>query len=553
MTHEAEQPAGEQLDGGGAVVKWMKNVGVRHIFSVSGGPINPVYKACQQQDLQLVHARHEAAACFMAEAAFRVTGEAGAVVVTLGPGVTNTVTPAIVSNLGGTAMLIVGAQAATANSDRGAGMAFEVLPAMRAVTKWAGRCTDPARLGEYLDIAWRKMWAGRPGPVFLEVPTDVLHAAVPAAASADTAPPPRPAVPGLDAGDLADFRAVFAQSRRPILLVGDDVFVNGAGKLKEAIEKHRLPFFTLRLARGIVDEHHALWAGPGYTPCNGALRRALGEADTVIVLGHHFEFDLEFGNSLGKDTRVVQVAADQELLHRNKRADVAINAAARHAADALADTPAHETDAAWRDALLAEWQAERNSQAGDDAAAGLHPITAIDAVADNAPANTIFVSSHGNVDFWADARLRVNAPGRYLRAGQSGALGAEVPYGAGASFAAPDAPVVVFVGDGGVGFHIAELDTAERYGRAFIIVVLDDELWGAIALPQEQSYGETYEMRLPRRDWARVAEGLGGKGYHARTPAEIASALADAIASGKPAIIQVPVRSVISPYMAYIS
>ncbi|MGV6875703.1 thiamine pyrophosphate-binding protein [Pseudochelatococcus sp. B33] len=552
MTNAAEQTAGERLDGGGAVVKWLKGAGVRHVFSVSGGPINPVYRACKEQNLQLVHARHEAAACYMAEAAFRVTGAAGAAVVTLGPGVTNTVTPAIVSHLGGTPLIIIGAQASTANADRGAGMAYEVLPAMRAVTKWAGRCTDPARLPEYLDIAWRKMWAGRPGPVFLEVPTDVLHAAV-AAPARTSAPPPRPAAPGLDAGDLAAFLAVFSHARRPILLVGDDTFVSGPGRLQEAIERHRLPFFTLRLARGIVDERHALWAGPGYAPCNGALRRALREADTIILLGHHFEFDLDFGNSVGAGARVVQVAADQELLHRNRRADVAINTAAPRFADALADTPVGEKDDAWRDALIAEWRAERDGQAGADSTEGLHPITAIDTVADSAPENTIFISSHGNVDFWADARLRVNAPGRYLRAGQAGALGAEVPYGAGASFAAPDAPVVVFVGDGGVGFHIAELDTAERYGRAFIIVVLDDELWGAIALPQERSYGETFEMRLPRRDWARVAEGLGGKGYHARTPAEIATALADAIASGKPAIVQVPVRSVLSPYMAYIS
>jgi acetolactate synthase-1/2/3 large subunit len=128
-----------------------------------------------------------------------------------------------------------------------------------------------------------------------------------------------------------------------------------------------------------------------------------------------------------------------------------------------------------------------------------------------------------------------------------------VPYGAGANFADPAAPVVVFVGDGGVGFHVTELDTAERYGRAFIIVVLDDELWGAISLPQEQSFGETYEMNLPRRDWAKVAQGLGGNGYLAETEAAIGEALRDAVAKGKPAIVQVPVRSIISPYMAYIS
>jgi acetolactate synthase-1/2/3 large subunit len=147
----------------------------------------------------------------------------------------------------------------------------------------------------------------------------------------------------------------------------------------------------------------------------------------------------------------------------------------------------------------------------------------------------------------------VKEPGRYLRAGQSGALGAEVPYGLGASFADHDAPVVVFVGDGGVGYHVTELDTAERYGRAFVIVVLDDEQWGAIALPQIARYGESYEMALPRRDWTKVAQGLGCRGYLCQDREAIKAAVTDALASKKPALIQVPVRSVISPYMDYIS
>jgi len=544
----------QQFDGGAAIVKWFKAAGVTDIFSVSGGPINAIYRACDKQGVQLVHARHEAAACYMAEAGARVTGKAGVAVVTLGPGVTNAVTPALVSSLAGTPLLIVGAQSSTSSAERGAGMSFEVLPTMRSVTKWAARCTDPNRLAEYLDIAWRKMWAGRPGPVFLEVPTDILSAAVtvdPAGIAASA--PVMPGKAGLRGDDKAAFEALLAGAKRPLLLLGDETFFDQSDKLQDAVERHGLPFATLRLARGIIDEHHELWAGPGYAPCNGALRRGLAEADLVILLGHHFEFDLEFGDNVGKGTRIVQVASDAELLHRNKRADLAIQSSPSSVVEALASAAVGSFDRAWIDGLIAEWRAERESQSGEGDNTGMHPITAIDAVCAAMPENTIYVSSHGNVDFWADGRLRIAAPGRYLRAGQSGTLGAEVPYGAGANFADHDAPVVVFVGDGGVGFHVTELDTAERYGRAFIIVVLDDEMWGAIALPQQQSFGETYEMNLPRRDWTKVAVGLGGNGYFAETEAAIAEALVDAVAKGKPAIVQVPVRSVISPYMAYIS
>lgn len=541
------------LDGGSAIVRWFKGAGIKHVYSVSGGPINAIYRACAAEGVQLVHTRHEAAAGYMAEAAARVTGAPAALVVTLGPGVTNAITPALVSNLGGTPLLIVGAQSATAADQRGAGMSFDVLPAMRSVTKWAARCTDPARLQEYLDIAWRKMWAGRPGPVFIEVPTDVLHAPLKDTNAARIASPVMPGRAGLDATDWHAAADMLATAKRPVVLLGDETFFDRSDDLQPALEKHGLPFATLRLARGIIDERHPLWAGPGYAPCNGALRKALDDSDCVLVLGHHFEFDLEFGDKLGKAARVIQVASDSELLHRNRRAEIAINAAPSAFLKALASLDPLAIDKDWAEAFIADWRAERAAQLGEDDGKGIHPVAAVDAVSNAVPDEAIFVTSHGNVDFWADARLQVKSPGRYLRAGQSGTLGAEVPYGAGAAFADPDVPVIVFVGDGGVGYHVTELDTAERYGRAFIIVVLDDELWGAIALPQDQSFGETYEMNLPRRDWAKVAEGLGGKGYLARTPEEIDAAVKQAIASGKPAIVQVPVRSVMSPYMNYIS
>ncbi|WP_165899982.1 thiamine pyrophosphate-binding protein [Borborobacter arsenicus] len=541
----------EGMDGGGAIVAWLKSAGVENVFSVSGGPINSIYRACALQGLPLIHARHEAAACFMAEAQSRVTGKAGAAVVTLGPGVTNAVTPGLVSMLAGTPILIVGAQAGTKSADRGAGMAYDVLPIMKNVTKWAARCTDPNRLQEYLDMAWRKMWAGRPGPVFLEVPTDILS--MPLKAEATGTCPPLPGAAGVLAAQADEARKLLSGAKKPLLILGDELFFNRSERLVEAIEKHDLAFATMRLARGIVDERHPRWMGPAYAPCNATLRRAMAEADCIMLLGHHFEFDLEFGDTVGAGARIIQVCSDQELLHRNKRSDIAITATPSAFVEILADLPELNTDKGWSNGLIEAWNKERAAQLGEGDAAGLHPIAAVDAVSEAAPDNTIYVTSHGNIDFWADARLRISAPGRYLRAGQSGALGAEVPYGAGASFADPNAPVVVFVGDGGVGFHVAELDTAERYGRAFIIMVLDDEMWGAIALPQEQIFGETYEMKLPRRDWTKVAEGLGGRGYFARDAEEIKKALADAIASGKPAIIQVPVRSVISPYMAYIS
>jgi acetolactate synthase-1/2/3 large subunit len=539
-----------RFEGGDLVVKSLQAMGVRQIFSVSGGPLNSIYNACAAHSLPLHHTRHEAGACFMAEAISRITGAAGVAAVTLGPGVTNTVTPALTAKMAGTPLLIFGAQANTGSFERGAGMSADHIPIMAPVTKFAARVLQTERIPEYIEMAFRRMWSGTPGPVFLEIPVNVL------AAPAIDMPMPTfsRALPGLAAQDRKTIATAIAGERRIVLLIGDDVRWDLPAQLTTIVERLHLPFATLRLARGVIDETHPLCIGPGYTPCNTTLRRALGGADLVILLGHHFEFDLEFGRALGPGTRVLQCVVDPERLGRNRKADVGVIASPSAFVDALAEIAAPRVDRAWIDGLAGAWRAERDAQLErSDGDGPLHPVAATDAVLSALPDDVTLVSSHGNVDFWVDSRVQLKQPYRYLRAGQAGALGAEVPYAIGARFAAPDRPAVVFVGDGGIGYHVTELETAARYDRPVVVVVLDDEKWGAIALPQKMAYGGEFEMDLPRRDWARVAEGLGGFGAHARTAPEIAAAMHAALESGKPAIVQIPVRSVLSPYMAHIS
>jgi acetolactate synthase I/II/III large subunit len=539
-----------RFEGGDLVVKSLQAMGVGQIFSVSGGPLNSIYSACASHSLPLHHTRHEAGACFMADAISRLTGVPGVAAVTLGPGVTNTVTPALVAKMAGTPLLILGAQANTGSFDRGAGMSADHIPIMAPVTKFAARVLQTERIPEYIEMAFRRMWAGTPGPAFLEIPVDVLAApAVDAALPAFTR-----ALPGLAAPDRKALAAAVADARRPVLLLGDDVRWDLPPRLANTVERLHFPFTTLRLARGVIDETHPLCIGPGYTPCNATLRRAFAEADLVLVLGHHFEFDLDFGRPLGAATRVLQCAVDPERLGRNRKTDFGAVASPAAFFDMLAQVQMVDLDRAWVDGLARAWRAERDAQlAPVEGKGALHPVAAIDAALSALPDDATLVCSHGNVDFWVDARVQLKHPNRYLRAGQSGALGAEVPYAIGARFAHPDRPAVVFVGDGGVGFHVTELETAVRYERPIVIVVLDDQKWGAIALPQKASYGGEFEMELPRRDWVKVAEGLGGFGAHATGAAEIEAAMRAALASGKPAIVQIPVRSLLSPYMAHIS
>nr|WP_194928741.1 thiamine pyrophosphate-binding protein [Pseudactinotalea sp. HY158] len=544
-------------EGGDALIAALARHGITSLFSVSGGPINSAYYATTRHDMRIVHVRHEAAGGFMADSVYRSTGVPGAVLATLGPGVANTVTPAACAMSAGVPMLIIGGQAGTRVLHRGAGMEMDTMSIMRPVTKWAAQVLHADRIPEFVDEAYRRMMAGTPGPVYLEIPTDVLSSQLD-----DDTPPspwtdPAPAAP--DERVMTQVRGLIEHAKRPVLIAGDGVFHSGAHEgLREFVARAEIPVATLRLGRGAIDERHdPWWFGPAYIPCNPVLSDSLEEADLVVLLGHHWEFDLEFGSGLGAATTVVQVHRDPAALGRNGRADVAVNADSGPFIAALAELTAGDRDGEWTRGRATAWQQEqarlttqtRQAPEGEERP---HPLAVIDAVIAAAPADARFITSHGNVDFWADPRIPVSAPQTYLRSGQSGALGAELPYAVGSALENPDSPSILFVGDGAVGYHLVEIETAARFGAPVIVVVLDDNSWGAIAMPQRMSYDVEVALELPPRDWAAVATGLGARGYDA-TVDTVGAILQQAVASGGPAIVHVPIRPTLSPYMAHIS
>ncbi len=541
-----------RYEGGDLVVESLMSLGVEQIFSVSGGPLNSIYHAAANNKLTNVHTRQEQSACYMAEAAARLTGIPGVALVTLGPAVTNSVTAAFLAQHSGTPILIIGGQGNTAKFDRGVNMMAKHVRIMTPVTKFAARVLDTERIPEYIEMAWRHMWSGRPGPAFLEIPVNVLSAA---AVRQPPAGAPAPRGAGLAPGVARDIAAALAKARRPLFVVGDETrWEMNSGldpaRVRAAIERHGALFTSLRHARGIVDERHEQYCGFGCVFSNQTVARAFAEADLVFLLGHHLETDLDFGRAVSPEATVVQCYPDVEYLGRNRRSDVATMAGVGAVTDALLDMEPMVPDRDWVAATAAAWRAEHEGLGGGDAAdKPLHPVAVFDAVHAAMPEDTIYVAGMGNVDFWSDTRIRIRAPNSFIRCGQGGAVGPDVPYGIGARVACPDRPVVVFVGDGGFGYHGIELDTAERYGRPVIVVMMDDHGWGAIAMPQKRQYGGEFETDLAERDWAGFATALGGFGARAETVEEVGAAVRAAHASGKPALVQVPVRKALSPFM----
>ena len=542
----------DRYEGGDLLVEALLQLGVKQIFSVSGGPINSIYHAAASHHLPLIHARHEQGAGFMADATAKVTGVPGVAAVTLGPATASMVTNALMAKMSGTPMLIVGGQGALGSFDRDAEMMADGVRIMTPVTKMAARVLETRRIPEYVEMAWRAMWAGRPGPAFLEIPMDVLSA--PAERQAMNASPP-PRGSALSAKTADQISAALERAERPLLIIGDEAYWElyhdlDPSQLRAAVERHGLLFTSLRHARGVIDERHWQCCGPGCAHANGGLRKAMAEADLIFLLGHHMESDLDFGEPIREDCIIIQSYPDPAYHGKGRHADIATTAGVAAIAAFLLELTPIDNDALWGQSIAAAWRAERLEKVSRGGGANqLHPAIAVDVVAETMPDDTIFACGAGNVDFWVDERIQARAPGTHMKGGLGGGLGADIPYGLAARLADPDRPVVVFVGDGGIGYHGFELDTAARYGQPIIVVVLDDRKWGCIAVPQRQAYGAEFEMDLPERDWPGLARALGGFGVRAESEAELREAVKTARRSGKPAIIHVSVGTVLSPFM----
>ena len=552
----------KRIDGGYLVAESLKSEGIKYIFSVSGGVLNPIYQACEDIGIQIIHTRHEAAAVFMADGWARTTGNPGVVLTTLGPGLTNVITGIFTAHLATTPIIVISGQANQSTRDKQAGMAGDPLPLVASITKWAKSVNETKRIPEYISGAFRNALSGRPGPVFLEIPGDVLNGQV----NRDDYSPHDPFTSRPhsrlqpDPMDIKDATVLIKNSERPITIGGSGIFWSRAFKeFQSFIELFELPFFLARGGRGTIPENHPLYFGPGYIAANPVLKEALKETDLLILIGHRLDFDLNFGNitSLNNKAKIIQVDIDGSEIGRYRPVQVGIVSDAQSALVHLTrkEFVVERQSTRWLSDLekaRSNWEREFDTLISKDSSP-MHPMHFLKGIFDILPKKSVLVSSHGNIDFWADAYYRTYQPGGYLRAGQSGTLGAEIPYGIAAKLARPNEPVVVIVGDGGFGYHCMELDTASRYGIPFIIAIGNDASWGAISLPQKRIFGRSFSTSLEFRNYERISEVLGGYGEFVNSSEQVGKAINRAIKSKLPSVINVQIASVESMYMLEIS
>jgi acetolactate synthase-1/2/3 large subunit len=517
------------------VVETLAAHGVRRLFTLSGNHVLSLYDATLGREVALLHTRHEAAAVHMADAWGRLTGEPGVAVVTGGPGHLNAVAALMTARESESPVVLLSGHCPLAEVGRGAFQEVDQVAAARPVTKGAWLAEDPARIGEDIARAMALAVEGRPGPVHVSLPADVLETPAPEGAPAGRRPGPRrePAAAALD-----ELLALVAGADRPLIVAGP-AMARGAAwdALRALADALGVPAIPSESPRGVND------------PWLRAAARELARADVVLLVGKRLDFSLRFGRppAFAAGCRFARLdvdAAAAEGIALAVAADPALaveRLAERARARSWPRRPWRGEVLARRAAVPPEWEAHRTAPGRP-----LRPLAVCAAIQPWLDRGGILVSDGGEFGQWCQAALEAETR---LINGPAGSIGSALPMAVAARLARPDRLVVATLGDGTFGFHALEFDTAVREGLPFVAVVGNDARWNAEHQLQVRQYGAARAVGcdlLPTR-YDRLVEALGGVGLHVDDPADLPSALERAVASGRPACVDVTIDGAPAP------
>jgi acetolactate synthase-1/2/3 large subunit len=545
------------ITGGELLLKCLQQEGVTVLFGILDGGFNPFLAKLDEYNIRFINTRHEAAAAHMAEAWARIRGEPAVVIGGIGPGAANMVSGVVTAFAEGSPLIVLSGQRRRSiiYPDRGGSFQnVDLLGLYRPVTRWCAGVRDWRRLPELIRGAFREATSSRPGPVYVEIPEDVLRAT----GDADSVPlwPAYRGQPGGRlAGDPAAIQAaaeLLATAERPVLHAGTGISWSGAWTEFLALGDYLSAALTTSLgARGVVPEDH-----PRYFHAlnRNALAAARGEADVVLVVGGRIgELD-GWGRpptwgATGQQT-VIQVDVDPTSIGLHRPVELGITGDARAVLKALlvevqkctAPRPEHAGFETYR-ALTREWQQELDMTLQAELGA-VHPGRMVRTVRDFFPRDAITVMDGGNTSLWTASYHPILAPRSYLYTAKFGHLGTGLPYAIGAKLAAPERLVCLISGDGALGFNLQELETARRYNLPITIVVACDRGWGMERSSQmfAQLPGLVECDLYPGARYDLVAEALGCHSELVEDLSELRPALERAAGCGKPALIQVMVE-----------
>ena len=542
-------PIESKVTGGDAVIAAVVRSGVDTVFALHGAHIEALFRASAEKSVRLVDVRHESSAGFAAEAYARVRRGLGVAFVTAGPGFTNVMTSIANAFEDKTPVLYVTGSAHLREAESNALQSgIDQVAVARPVTKWAHRVVLTEQIPRMVAQAIRIATSPPCGPVLLDIPIDVLQAAVPPEASSFPLAVEVPQFPDPQAFDAAV--ALMASAKRPVLMLGQGAAQAGAEEeLLTFAERWGAPVFVDGFAHGIFPSDHPLYGSSFYKLAE--LAEAGRRPDVILALG--VRFGLSSGTmsdvAIPADARIIQIDVDAKEIGRIRPVEIGMRCNPRYALRALTAKVADgnlRVHAEWTRYVLGRLHDRRQRilRSLTESRGRIHPLLACQAVVDALPRDCILVSDGAEASHWLDEVVHQVTPRSFLPHGFFGCMGSGLGMAMGAKAAAPDRPVVCTSGDGSIGFAIAEFDTMVRHGLPTVVVVLNNHAWGSSVHFQERNSGpeRVHGTHLGAARYDQVAVALGGRGVRVTDVAAIRPALREALASELPTCIEVEVE-----------
>ncbi|MGB3069878.1 MAG: thiamine pyrophosphate-binding protein [Ottowia sp.] len=551
-----------KMTGAQALVRVWLGEQVRHVYGIVGGKLGPLLQAISEQSqLRFIGTRHEGVAPMMAAAAFAGTGQLAVAIAEMGPGGLN-----LISGLGVAFNNNLPLLAITTNQHRAAAyphsgmfMDLDSVAVSRPITKWNAVVHDARRMPELARRALREALSGRPGPVHLDVPQDVLGQVCEFADDEFDLVPAQYRPIGRvrpDAQAVKQAVEMLRAARRPLIVAGGGVVASEAARQVRALaESLNAPVIPTQMALGVVPTSSPHFIGHGGLIAGAPVKEAFEQADVILSVGCRWSSWMwdEMGPLARRGHRSIAINIDPSALGQPVIHQVAMQADAGAALDELLVAMSGVREAGTEEGWLARLKGarERYEQAfaagAAEAGPVIHPAALAREIAAALPADALAVYDGGHTTFWSnDLTPAHEVRSRFHEPGMSH-LGFGLPYALALKAARPERPVVLITGDGSFGFTMNELDTARRYGLAVVTIIHNNESWGIIRSGQRNALDFELGTSLEGSDYAAIARGFGCHGERVDALEAVAPAVRRAFASGLPAVIDCRTRFVPHP------
>ena len=522
-----------EVEGSSLVAQAIQREGIQTLFGLAGGPIQDIMGFAPHFGIRPIGVRHEQAATFSAAAYGFVKNEVGVAVLAAGPAVTNGMTGAHVAFDNCLPLVILGGSGPQKGRYTGTFQETENVPMFKGITKMSVQVDSTARIPEYLAMAFRKARTGRPGPVYIDLPSDVLQNGVdedsvnwPTNYYAD-APSPG------NASQVKRAAELLLNAERPMMIVGKGVrWSEPTAELRQLVESVGMPYIASPMGRGFIPDDH---------PLNFAAARSsiMGNADVVVVVGSRLNWMFGFGRQFPADAKVIHIDIEPEEIGVNRAVDVGIVGDAKAVLQQIltelegktAGMAERAEEGPWLSALRD--RVERNAEAiGGYLTSNDKPIRThrlLHEISEVFPRETIYTVDGQTTLATGRQVLQSYTPASRLNSGTNGCMGVGVPFAIGAALARPDVPVVSVNGDCAFGFNAMEMETAVRYQLPIVFIINNNSGIVGGNLESRMGLPEGYEERVatytPDIRYDKILEAFGGYSENVTDPEQIRSAL----------------------------